>query len=67
MKALIITQCGNTSLWYNHMVGSVVILAKPADIETDIYWTTEPDGYLNIIYKQDAELTEVGDGPYWTK
>jgi hypothetical protein len=49
------------------MVGSVVILAKPADIETDVYWTREPDGYLNIIYKQDAELTEVGDGPYWTK
>lgn len=46
-------------MWYRDKIGEVVTLAKNEHSDSDIYWSREPDGYLNIVKKQDAEVVEV--------
>lgn len=59
MKALRIIKCSDSMMWYRDMVGDVVTLAKPEYADSDVYWSREPAGYLNIVKKQDAQVIEV--------
>ena len=61
MKALKIIKCSDSMMWYRDMVGQTVALARAEDRDPDVYWSREPAGYLNMVYKQDAEVIEVKD------
>ena len=61
MKALRIIKCSDSMMWYRDMVGQTVVLARATDCDPDVYWSREPAGYLNMIYKQDADVIEVED------
>lgn len=50
---LLITNCRDPHMWYAPLVGQRVALVR---IETDCYLSREPAGYLNMVYKQDAEI-----------
>lgn len=56
MKALFITQCSDSLMWYRNLVGSTVPFLKQYD---DCYMSLEPDGYLNIIKLCDAKIVEL--------
>lgn len=59
MKALKIIKCSDSMMWYRDKVGEVVPLAKHEYADSDIYWSREPAGYLNIVKKQDAKVIDV--------
>ena len=40
-------------MWYSSMIGSFM---KVNRIDNQYYWCREPDGYLNIVKKEDAEI-----------
>jgi len=61
MKALKIISCSDSMMWYRDKVGEVVPLAKPEHADPDIYWSRERAGYINIVYKRDAEVVEVSE------
>jgi hypothetical protein len=46
-------------MWYRDKIGEVVPLAKHEYADSDIYWSREPAGYLNIVKKQDAQVIDV--------
>lgn len=56
MKAIMIKQCSDPLMWYRNMVGQVVPLARE---DTDVLWSREPAGHINIILRQDAVLVEI--------
>lgn len=53
MKALRIIKCDDPYKWYASLVGEVVPLV---DVETNEYKSKEPDGFINFISKEDAEV-----------
>lgn len=53
MKALRIIKCDDPYKWYASLVGEVVPLV---DVETNEYKSKEPDGFINFISKEDAEI-----------
>lgn len=58
MKALKICSCKDGMLWYGYSIGSIVPYIGE---ENDYYWSREPDGYKNIVYKCDAIIIEQQD------
>lgn len=50
-----IVGCRDTQMWYKNHIGLVcsVIGEDPKD-----YVVRQPEGYLNIVKKEDAEVTE---------
>ena len=40
-------------MWYNNLVGQTVPLLREFD---DCYMSREPEGYANIVRKDDAEV-----------
>ena len=56
MKAILIKQCSDSLMWYRGHVGKVVEYVRE---DSDTFWSREPEGYANIILKQDAVLIEV--------
>lgn len=54
MKIKII-KCGSPMLWYYRHVGKTFRLLREDD---EGYWTRQPEGYLNVVRKQDAEIIE---------
>ena len=52
-RALRITGCTDRLMWYAGRVGQVVPLVR---IEPDCYLSLEPAGFVNMVYKRDAEI-----------
>jgi hypothetical protein len=53
-RRLKITGCTDAQMWYADKVGEIVPLVREVD---DCYLSREPAGYINIVRKQDAEIT----------
>ena len=58
MKALKITQCSDSMMWYRNHVGAVVPLLK---IGVQEHLSREPAGYTNIVLVQDCVIVDVSD------
>ena len=56
MKAVKITSCSDSMMWYRNHIGSIVPLLREY---SDVYMSREPAGYANIIHQCDAEIVEV--------
>lgn len=56
MKKIHIKKCQSPMLWYAAMVGEKVDFVCE---DSEGYWSREPAGYLNVIFKGDAEVVEV--------
>ena len=52
MKLKII-KCSDTLYWYKDLVGQLVPLLREYE---DCYMSREPDGFANIVRKEDAEV-----------
>ena len=50
---LLIRQCPDPLMWYAGKIGKLVPLIR---IDTDFYISREPNGYSNIVKKEDAEI-----------
>lgn len=57
-KVIQIKSCKDAMMWYNSYIGEQFYVIS----EDEYYWVREPAGYLNLVYKQDAELKGVPDG-----
>lgn len=56
MKRLLIKQCPDPQRWYAEWVGRTVpYLGDPGDGE---YRSREPEGYINFVRHEDAEIIE---------
>lgn len=51
MKIIRIVQCKDNLLWYNTQLETRWVTLRE---EADVYWVRASDGYLNIVYKNDA-------------
>lgn len=58
MKYLRIIRCSDSLMWYSGMEGRVVPLVREYP---DCYMSREPDGFANIVRKEDAEVIEESD------
>jgi hypothetical protein len=56
LKKLLIKKCQSPMLWYWPLVGETVQFIRE---DAEGYWSREPDGYVNVVLKQDAEIVEV--------
>lgn len=56
MKALLITKCSDSQMWYAKLIGEVVPFVRFIDEE---FLSREPSGYTNIVLKDDAELIDI--------
>lgn len=57
MKAIRIIKCSDPSLlWYRDKVGDIVEYIRE---EVDVFWSREPAGYTNIIFRSDAEIVDI--------
>lgn len=58
MKMLHITGCTDTHRWYATMVGKLVpylgTMHNPSE-----YRSREPDGYINFVQIEDAQIVDV--------
>ena len=61
MLALKIINCNDPMMWYSNLIGQTVTLARHPDSDREVYWSREQAGYLNIVYKKDAEVIDVDD------
>jgi len=53
MIALKIVNCDDSKKWYASLVGETVPLL---DVEENEFKSREPDGYINFVSKDDAEI-----------
>ena len=53
-----IIKCSDSLLWYKDLVGQSVPFIREYD---DCYMSREPDGFANIVKKDDAEV--INEGP----
>jgi len=53
MEKLKIIKCSDTLYWYKDLVGQLVPLLREYE---DCYMSREPDGFANIVRKEDAEV-----------
>lgn len=51
-----ITGVSRSALWYQKYIGEVFEVYHVD--EDGVYWTREPEGYLNIVYSADAEIVD---------
>lgn len=59
MKKLLIKQCPDRMRWYSSLVGQLVPFGGDAGYGE--YYSKEPEGYINFVQHEDAEIVEVGD------
>lgn len=60
MKALKITGCSDSMMWYSKKIGQVVdYLGDDIDRKGPIFWSRDSGGYKNIVFKTDAEIVEI--------
>lgn len=57
MKVLKIKKCSDSMLWYSDLIGESVPFLREFE---DCYMSREPNGYSNVVRKEDAEVV---DGP----
>lgn len=50
-----IIKCNDKLMWYSSMLGSTLYVVRE---DEDYFWCREPDGYLNIVKKEDAEVLD---------
>lgn len=48
-----IIDSGSSLYWYNWHVGEIFDVIKT---EENLYWVREPEGYLNFVLREDAEI-----------
>lgn len=48
-----IIDSGSSLYWYNWHVGEIFDVVKT---EENLYWVREPEGYLNFVLREDAEI-----------
>ena len=53
MPNIKIVSCNDANKWYADLVGELLPLIR---IEQDEYASIEPDGYINFVSKDDAEV-----------
>lgn len=61
MKALKITGCTDSLMWYSKRVGKLVPYLRT---HSDCYMSLEPAGYKNIVHLKDAEVVEVTEDEF---
>lgn len=61
MKALRITGCTDSMMWYSKRVGQLVPYLRT---HSDCYMSLEPAGYKNIVHLKDAEIVEVTEDEF---
>jgi len=49
-----IIKCRDVLMWYSSMIGELMYVVRE---DKEFFWCREPDGYLNIVKKEDAEIT----------
>lgn len=54
-RKLKIIKCSDSLMWYRNMVGQTVPLLRE---HPDCYMSREPDGYANIVKREDAIIVE---------
>lgn len=57
MKMLKIKSCSDPMMWYSDKVGGTFSLI--GEMKGEGYATREPDGYINVVRYDDAEIVEV--------
>lgn len=55
VKKLRITKCSDSRMWYANLVGATVPLLREIP---EGYLSREPDGYTNIVRREDAEVVD---------
>ncbi len=55
-----IIKCSDPLFWYCKLVGQILPLVREYD---DCYMSREPDGFANIVRKEDAEVIHVRQNP----
>lgn len=40
-------------MWYANMIGKLLHIERES---ADVYWSREPAGYINLVYKDDVEI-----------
>lgn len=58
MKALLITSCSDSLMWYADHIGKIVPLLNRQHTTTE-YFSREPAGYTNIVRRVDAQEVDV--------
>lgn len=53
MQELKILKCSDSHMWYSNLVGQTVPLLREYE---DCYMSREPEGFANIVRKEDAEV-----------
>lgn len=53
MIELKILKCSDKNYWYSNLVGQTVPLLREYE---DCYMSREPEGFANIVRKEDAEV-----------
>ena len=61
MKAIMITSCKDSLLWYNNKIGNVYTILEH-DLLRNMYEVATDVG-RNIVYEEDAYVVEVKDSP----
>ena len=52
-------RCLDKSMWYSSFpIGTLLYYGGSDRWDSDIYWSREPGGYVNIVKKTDVELIE---------
>lgn len=47
---------GDGFVWYSQYVGEVFDVIRKDESEPEYFWTREPEGFLNIVYRHDCEI-----------
>jgi hypothetical protein len=55
MQQIKILKCSDRLYWYSSLIGQQVPLLREYE---DCYMSREPDGFANIVKKEDAEIVE---------
>jgi hypothetical protein len=53
-----IVSSGDGVVWYANHVGKTFDVVREDTETSDVFWTREPDGYINIVYKTDAQIVQ---------
>jgi len=56
MKKLLIKQCPDPYRWYAGLIGELVEFLGDVGNE---YKSREPDGYINFVQYEDAEIVDI--------
>ncbi len=52
---MVVERCTDELLWYHDLVGHTFPIIRE---EEEFFWTVEPEGYLNFIYKEDCRVVK---------